>query len=188
MNPHDTLPGLILRTLSCAALLCIISACARDTFQPSPGTAEKIYLDGLAAAKKSHKPLQIVFVHPEVDWCQRLEEYHAAPEVAQILNKHLQTIQIDLVDTPGGYNMFLERGDAIRGQPAFSIVDFKGMLLADSGDVGENVGFPNNDDEVARYLSALKTACPKLTDEEMGVLRGQLETRRVETQPSPPMS
>jgi hypothetical protein len=172
------------RPLRSAALLCLLAGCWSNGSQPIPGSAEKIYLDALAAAKKSHKAVQIVFVHPEVDWCQRLDDYHADSGVAQILNNHLVTIRIDLIDTPGGYNMFLERGGA-RGQPAFSIVDDKGMLLADSGDVGENVGFPNNDEEVARYLTALKAACPQFTEAELTVLRGQLEARRVELQPDP---
>lgn len=159
--------------------------CSSNGGHPFPGSAEKIYVDALAAAKKSSKPVQLVFSNPEVTWCQRLDEYHADAQVAKILDKHLISIRFDLIETPGGFNMFLERGSAERGQPAFTFVDYKGMLLADSGDVGENVGFPNNDDEVARYLTALKTACPKITDPELDLLRTKLETLRVEVTPEP---
>jgi hypothetical protein len=164
-------------------LLAIGFGCSSNGGHPFPGSAEKIYVDALAAAKKSDKAVQLVFSHPKVTWCQRLDEYHADAQVATILDKHLISIRFDLIETPGGFNMFLERGSAERGQPAFTFVDYKGMLLADSGDVGENVGFPNNDDEVARYLTALKTACPTITTEELALLRAKLEALRVEITP-----
>lgn len=165
-------------------LLAIVFGCSGNATHPTPGSAEKIYLDALAAAKKSNKGVQLVFTHPEVTWCQRLDAFHAAPEVGEILQKHLIMVRLDLIDTPGGFNMYQERG-GLRGQPAFTFVDYKGMLLADSGDVGENVGFPNNDDEVARYLTALKTACPKITAAELDLLRTKLEALRVEVTPEP---
>ena len=159
--------------------------CSSNGGHPFPGSAEKIYVDALAAAKKSNKAVQLVFSNSEVTWCQRLDEYHADAQVAKILDKHLISIRFDLIETPGGFNMFLERGSGERGQPAFTFVDYKGMLLADSGDVGENVGFPNNDDEVNRYLAALKTACPEITADELALLRAKLEALRVEITPEP---
>ncbi len=42
-----------------------------------------------------------------------------------------------------------------------------------------------NDDEVARYLTALKTACPEITTDELALLRAKLEALRVEITPEP---
>ena len=74
--------------------------------------------------------------------------------------------------------MYHERGSD-RGVPAYSIVDSKGELLVDSGDTGQNVGFPNTDEEVKRYLEILKTACPEMTEDELSQLRNKLEARRI---------
>jgi hypothetical protein len=107
-----------------------------------------------------------------------LDNYHADAEVSRVIGKHFVLVRVDIAETPGGEQMYLEHG-GMRGAPAFSILDSKGMLLADSGDVGQNVGFPNDAEQVDRYLAALKLACPKLSDEEVVVLREKLEGMRV---------
>jgi len=157
--------------------------CRRNSGEPverDAVNAEKIYNDALATAKQTNRAVEVLFLHPEVAWSQRIDEFHAASEVAAILSKYLVLVRIDLNETPGGLSMFYDRGGD-RGQPAFSIVDYKGMLLADSGGQEENVGFPNTDEEVGRYLEIMKTAIPKITDVELAVLRSKLEEMRVPT-------
>jgi len=73
--------------------------------------------------------------------------------------------------------MYLEH--APRGSPAFSILNPNGMFLADSGEGDQNVGFPNNPDQVDQYVAALRTACSKITDEDIKILRDKLEQMRI---------
>jgi hypothetical protein len=73
--------------------------------------------------------------------------------------------------------MFDEHGFAGHA-PAFMILDYTGMTLANSGEGEQNVGFPNNEEQVRQYLAAMKLACPQLTDEEIAVLRRKLEEMR----------
>lgn len=149
-----------------------------DRRSPNVPTAEKIRADALAEAKAVGKGVMLVFAMRDQSWCDLLDKYHSHPNVSRVIGTHLVLARVDIAETPGGEQMYLEHG-GMRGAPAFSILDSKGMLLADSGDVGQNVGFPNDAEQVDRYLAALKSACPKLSDEEVAVLREKLEGMRV---------
>lgn len=167
------------KLLVLAVLHC--SGCSRSFNAPPVSnlqSAQDIYSDALANAERINKPVFVLFTQDEF-WCHRLAGYHDDEEVARLLEKYFILISIRLDATPGGEQMYAERGGD-RGVPAYTIVDPHGELLADSGDTREqNVGFPNTDDEVKRYLEILKTACPEMTDEEQGLLRAKLEARRL---------
>lgn len=161
-------------------ILAVIGAIAAGGYayyhQPRLLLAEKIRDAALAQAKKEGKLVLLVFgVHGDV-WSDRLDTYHADPEVHKVLEKHFVLTRVDIKEA-GGTEMYLERG--LRGTPAFSILDRQGKVVADSGQEGQNFGFPNNPEEVDRYLAALKSACPRLSDDEVAVLRQKLEQMRV---------
>jgi hypothetical protein len=160
-------------------LLAICSGCWGSAQTPVSNlpTATKTLSDALANARIENKPVLIVFTQDEF-WCHRLEGYHADEEVARLLDEHFVLIRIWVDATPGGEQLYYEHGSD-RGVPAYTIVDPNGERLADSGDVGQNVGFPNTAEEVKRYLEILKTACPEMTEDELSLLHSKLEARRV---------
>jgi hypothetical protein len=158
-------------------MLTLCGSCSRRAAIDYAPSAQQIYADALANAKIVNKPLFVLFTRDEF-WCQRLEGYHAEEPVARLLEKYFLQISIRLDATPGGEEMYHQRGGD-RGVPAYTIVDPRGELLADSGDTGRNVGFPNTADELQRYLAMMKTACPAITDDELGLLRAKLEARRL---------
>jgi hypothetical protein len=169
----------MIRFCATVVLLVICSGCWSATDPPintSP-TAGQIYADALANAQAANKPVFILFTQDEF-WCQRLEGYFEEEEVARLFDKYFVLVSIRLDATPGGEQMYYERGGG-RGVPAYTLVDASGNLLADSGDEGQNIGFPNTDDEVQRFLEIVKTACPAITDDELALLRGKLEARRL---------
>jgi hypothetical protein len=160
------------------SLIGLCTACA-DPMRPDPRypTAEKIRGDALAAAKKEGKSALLVFSMQGDVWCESLDRFHADPEVQAVLSKHFVLGRVDILETPGGRHMLEEHGFA-GTVPALSVLDFKGMLLANSGDGEQNFGFPNNDEQVERYVAAIKTACPQMADDEIAVLRNKLEQMR----------
>jgi hypothetical protein len=149
---------------------------AKPTYVDAP-QAHKVFADALDRAQIVKKPVFLVFTQNEF-WCQQLEDYHADQDVAGVLDKYFIVVSLPIDSMVGAQQMYYEHGGD-RGVPAYSIVDPRGELLADSGDVGQNVGFPNTDDEVDRYLKMLNTARPEMTDEEQLLLRNKLEARRV---------
>jgi len=163
----------------CRVFLVLMLAIVSCSWQPlgSKGpTAEKIRASSLVRAKKEGKLVLLVFGFHDQSWSDRLDEYHAEPDIARVLAKHFVLASIDVDEITGGMEMYLERGS--RGFPAFSILDSSGEFLVDSGQDDQNFGFPNNDEQVDRYIAALTTACPKLTSEDIAVLRDKLEQMR----------
>src|SRR4051812_47351575 len=161
-------------------LLTIIAALAVGWYvnyrRPQASLAEKIRSAALARAKKDNRPVLLVFGLHDQSWCDRLDAYHADPAVRGVLEKYFVLARVD-IEQPGGTEMYLDRGD--RGFPAFSILDAEGTVVSDSGQADENIGFPNNPEQVERYIAALKAACPQMTEDEAAVLRQKLEEMRI---------
>ena len=172
------IPEINLRPFICF-LLILLSGCWSSSGQPINNlpTAEQLYAEALAKAAAADKPVFVLFTQDEF-WCHRLEGFLAEEEVARIFDKHFVLASIRLDATPGGEAMYYERGSG-RGVPAYTIVDSHGKFLADSGDTGQNIGFPNTDEEVSRFLEIIKTACPEITQDELSDLKHKLEARRL---------
>jgi hypothetical protein len=148
----------------------------QPTFTDAP-QAHKIVSDALDQAQIVERPVFLLFTENDF-WSHQLEDYHADEDVARLLDKYFIVVMLPIDAMVGAQQMYHERGND-RGVPAYTIVDSHGALLADSGDAGQNIGFPNTDDEVHRYLEMLKTACPEMTDEEQALLQKKLEAHRV---------
>jgi uncharacterized protein DUF255 len=162
---------------TCGFLLAVCVSCSCDRHPDISGSAEVLQKAALSRAKKEGKQLFLLFTTPGASWCERFEAYHADPEVQRVLGKYFVLLRIDRIETPGGEHMYVGYGGT-GSFPAFSILASDGMLLANSGDGDQNVGFPTTPDEVARYFAALKAACPKLSDDEVELLRAKLESLR----------
>jgi thiol:disulfide interchange protein len=136
--------------------------------------ADSLLADALAQAKKEHKIVFLQFGSPTCGWCKYLDKYHADAEVRRVLGQHLVIVKVDVVTNPGGDTMYEKYGDQ-RGVPAFTFLDPDAKVLADSGDKGKNTGFPYEPKEIEDYFKAFKTACPKLSDSEVGLLTKKLK-------------
>src|SRR5688572_6471867 len=84
-------------------------SCSRPSpFSGNVPTAEKIRADALALAKKQNKVVLLVFGAQDVLWCDLLEKYHADGEVSRVLARHFVLAKVDVYETPGGEQMYLE--------------------------------------------------------------------------------
>ena len=141
--------------------------------EKKPAAAELLAI-GLAQAKKEDKRVFLIFGSPTCGWCKYFEKYHVDPEVSPVIGKHVVLVKVDIVDNPGGNDMYLKHG-VDRGVPAWSILNVEGKVLSHSGNGRENLGFPYEPDEIVRYFKAFKQACPKLTDAEVELLTKKLK-------------
>jgi hypothetical protein len=160
----------------CAAAIGLLFAsclACSPTYPDISGSAELLRAAALDQAKKEDKQVFLLFTAPDCDWCKQFDVYHSDPEVMKVISKHFVLLKIDVRQTPGGDHMFAQYGGTDR-LPLFSILDYKGMLLANSGDGDENIGFPTQPGEVEAYFAALKTACPTLNNEEAELLHAKL--------------
>jgi thiol-disulfide isomerase/thioredoxin len=143
--------------------------------------AIELRADGVNQAKAEGKRVFLTFGSSGCGWCKIFDKYHADPEVARVVAKYFVFVKVSIDENPGGDKLYLEYGKQ-RGVPAFSILDSNGKVLADSGDEGQNIGFPFQPQEIASYFVALAKTCPALTDSEAMILRQKLSDVRPKTE------
>jgi hypothetical protein len=141
-----------------------------------PSAADKLLSAAKDDAKRQDKQVFLLFTAPGCKWCESFSRFHADPDVSRIIDKYFALLKIDILETPGGEQMYLENG-MVRGAPAFTLLDSSGMFLASSGDA-DNIGFPAEPHEIERYFECFRVACPSLTDEEIAILGQKLGEMR----------
>lgn len=174
-----------MRLVVCLGVIAL-SGCQRQLPPPTATVAQKMCEAALKQAQDERKGVLLWFAIADSDWCQLMERFHDDPTVREVLNQHLVVVKIDLYQTPGGEQVYLENGN-VRGVPAFSILDEAGNLLADSGsqDEASNIGFPTTHEQLTAYTTAMKTGCPAITDAELAILQDTLEAVLDESQLPP---
>jgi len=120
------------------------------------------------------KQVFLDFGSPTCGWCKLLDKFHADEAVARVIGKHFVLVKIDIVENPGGEDLYKKYGPQ-RGVPAWGILDGEAKVLADSGQGGEeNIGFPYTPDEIDRYFAAIKKSGVKLSGAEVELLTRKL--------------
>jgi thiol-disulfide isomerase/thioredoxin len=160
------------------SILCLftIPALADDKTRPKATPADELLCAAQAEAKTDRKAIFLAFGSPTCGWCKYLDKFHDNPTVEKILRKHLVFVKIDIVDNPGGEAQYKKYATKGGGVPFWVILSAKGEVLADSYEDGKkNVGFPYEPNELAHYEKVMRSAIPKLTDEDMATLMTQLK-------------
>ena len=138
--------------------------------------ADTLLADGLAKARGEGRAVFLAFGSPICGWCKYLDQYHARPAVAKTLNKHLVFVKVDVVENPGGEELYQKYTPRQGGVPVWVIQAADGKVLGDSfADGKTNVGFPYEPNELAHYERVLRTALPQLTGDELALLMKELK-------------
>jgi uncharacterized protein YyaL (SSP411 family) len=160
------------------ALLAVLPVRADDPKPKGPPAAD-VLAEGLSKAKKDGKALFLAFGSPSCVWCKHLDKFHDRPAVAKLLGKHLVFAKVDVVDNPGGQELYDKYAPAPGGVPIWVILSADGKVLADSFEDAngkkQNVGFPYEPNELAHYQKALRAALPTLTDAEVAEVMKELK-------------
>jgi len=104
-----------------------------------------------------------------------LDKYHARPAVEKILGKHLIFVKVDVVENPGGEELYKKYTPQQGGVPVWIVLSADAKVLADSFEGGKkNVGFPYHPNELTHYERAMRAALPALTADEIALLMKEL--------------
>jgi thiol-disulfide isomerase/thioredoxin len=160
-----------------ASIVCLTFAlpAPADDAKPKGGPAADLLSAAQAEAKADGKAVFLAFGSPTCGWCKHLDKFHARPAVEKVLGRHLVFVKVDVVDNPGGEDLYKKYATHGGGVPVWVVLSADGKVLADSYEGGtKNVGFPYEPGEVAHYEKVMRAAVPKLTDGEVAVLMKEL--------------
>jgi hypothetical protein len=175
-----------LLTIALTACLAVPAAVADDAkptaeAKPMGKPAGELLAAAMLQAKADGKAVFLAFGSPGCVWCKYLDKYHARPAVETVLGRHLVFVKVDVVDNPGGQDLYKKYTPGEGGVPVWAVLSADGTVLADSfaegkdGKKSENVGFPYEPAEVAHYEKAIRAALPKLTSDEVATLMAELK-------------
>lgn len=154
--------------------------------EATPLVATSVREAALARAKAENKRVFLHFGAPWCGWCHRLEDWMAKPEIAAVLGKEFVDLKIDEDRMKGGKDMIkAERqlaGVPEGGIPWFVMLDGEGKQLCHSNGPKGNTGFPSAEEEIAHFVTMLKTACKVLSPEEIEFLAKDLVAEREKTE------
>ena len=152
------------------------SADEKEAPKPKGPPAKDLLAGGLSQARKEGKVVFLAYGSPTCGWCKYLDNYQARPAVAKTLEKHLVFVKVDVVENPGGQELYKQHTPSPGGVPVWVILSADGKLLANSYEDGKkNVGFPYEPNELAHYEKVMRSVLPKLTDSEMTELMRELK-------------
>jgi thioredoxin-related protein len=154
--------------------------------EATPLVASAVREAALARAKAENKRVFLHFGAPWCGWCHRLEDWMAKPEIAAVLGKEFVDLKIDEDRMKGGKDMInAERtlaGVPEGGIPWFVMLDGDGKQLCHSNGPKGNTGFPSAEEEIAHFVTMLKSSCKVLSAQEIEFLAKDLVAEREKTE------
>jgi hypothetical protein len=151
--------------LMCALVLvvAVVPAVADDP------KADDLLKKGLEAAKKADKHVFLVFRAGD-PISAAFDKFHDDADVKKTLEKYFIVVPVHVQNNEGGGDLYGKYGGGDRGFPAWTILNKDSKVIGDSGDTGNNVGYPVEESEIEHYFKEFKKACPKLADADVELL------------------
>jgi thioredoxin-related protein len=145
-----------------------------------PLQARELLASAMERAASQDKRIFLHFGAPWCGWCHQLEDFMALPEVASILSKDFIDLKIDTDRTVGGEEVLAEYCKQPGGIPWFVLLDSEGKALATSDKEQRNIGYPVEPQEIAHFMTMLKSASRQISPDELGKIEKALNDRAVQ--------
>lgn len=165
----------------------LILAFSLSTFaQDTPPAADVVLKQAYAQAKKENKKVLLMFHASWCGWCKKMDASLEDPSCKKFFDDNYVIAHLDVLEQPAKANLenpgSLDQLKAFKGEksglPFWVILDAKGKMLADSqirpagallDTPGESMGCPAEQNEVAYFLSLLKSTS-KMTDDQLSII------------------
>jgi len=150
-------------------LMCalVLVAAAVSTVADEP-KADDLLKKGLEAAKKADKHVFLVFRAGD-PISATFDKFHDDADVKKTLEKYFVIVPVHVMNNEGGPELYGKYGGD-RGFPAWTILNKDSKVIGDSGDTGDNVGYPVEEKEIEHYFKEFKKAYPKLPEADVELL------------------
>ncbi len=146
-------------------------------WKPEAQDAQTLLTTALEQAKINKKKILLRVGTPYCGWCKVLSKF--IDDYKDLFAKDYVDLKIDTMRMTNGEDVakrFLP-GDSL-GVPWFVILDADAKTLATSVGSGGNIGYPYKPEEIAHFVSMLRTTRTNLTDEDLVIISTAMNTYR----------
>lgn len=131
------------------------------------------YPEIFVRATEERKCVFFIFSHERCGWCRVFDNYHASPEVKEILDKDYLFQTIDITDSEAANDLWEHYN--FLGVPAWMIFSPKKELLSDGRlENGEQIGYPLEPPGMDVYIDAIRSSSRHINKKELGILREKI--------------
>lgn len=169
-------------TLILLLLLIVSGAFAQET----PRSADEIMNEAIANATAENKSIFLMFHASWCGWCKKMDASMKDETCKDFFDKNYVIIHMVVkesaankhLENPGAAELLAKHKGDKSGIPFWLIFDNKGELLADSfirpegtgmDQAGSNIGCPAKEDEIAAFITKLKTTSSPTKEEEAAI-------------------
>jgi hypothetical protein len=151
----------------------------------APPTADQVLAGARTKASAEHKAIFLHFGASWCVWCHRLDAYLDRPEIKPVFEKYF--VPVKLVVQENDKNKALENSGADQilkqlggpsGLPYSAFLNAEGALIVNSKREGQNIGFPNQPQEIDWFVEMMKNAAPSIEEKDLKTLESALRTSK----------
>ena len=131
------------------------------------------YPEIFVRATEERKSVFFIFSHERCGWCRVFDNYHASPEVSEILNKDYLFLTIDITESEPAKELWEHYN--FMGVPAWMIFSSKKELLSDGRlENGEQIGYPLEQAGMDVYIDVIRRTSRHINKKQLLVLREKI--------------
>jgi len=156
--------------------------------------ANTLLARGESEAAHNGKNVIVIFHASWCGWCHKLAQFLTNDDFQKTFARNYAIVHIDVLEnadkknfeTPGGAELSKKLGADHQGLPFYVILDYKGNRLIDSRNPAspdakgnpQNIGFPAKPEEIAYFMTILKTTGRKFKPDDLTKIEAALKNQK----------
>src|ERR1051326_3742499 len=148
-----------------------------------PPTANSVVADAKEKAAGEGKTIFLHFGASWCGWCKRLDGFLDRPDVKPVFEKYFVPVKLVVLENeknktqenPGAEALLRKLGGPA-GLPYSAFLDVQGGLIVNSKFEGQNIGYPGEAKEIDYFITMMKRAAPKMSDNDLKIIEDALRS------------